>query len=159
MPSRRERVLDQHLLQLESAEARAARQIAAAYNQARQEIITNLLTLWNPTGVDTPDQALQRLRQLALLDQVDARLQQLERESGLILRGVINAQSEQGVEQVRRELALLPPSLRPRDVLMFSSINDRMVERFAPASLDGLRVSTTDLGLSLRRELSLLCLR
>lgn len=153
MPSRRERVLDQHLLQLESAEARAARQIAAAYNQARQEIIANLLTLWNPTGIDTPDQALQRLRQLALLDQVDARLQQLERESGIILRGVINAQAEQGVDQVRRELALLPPSLRPRDVLMFSSVNDRMVERFAPAALDGLRVSTTDLGLSLRREL------
>jgi hypothetical protein len=153
MPSRRERLLDSHLAQLETTEQRAARQVAAAYGQARRELIATLVGGWNGTGVDTPDQAAARLRQLALLDQIDARVALLERETGLILRGLLNVAAEQGVEQIRREIALLPPSLRPENTLMFASINQRMVEQFAPVALDGLRVSTTDLGLTLRREL------
>jgi hypothetical protein len=153
MPSRRERLLDSHLAQLETTEQRAARQVAAAYGQARRELIATLVGGWNGTGVDTPDQAAARLRQLALLDQIDARVQQLERETGLILRGLLNVAAEQGVTQIRREIALLPPSLRPENTLMFATINERMVERYAPAALDGLRAGTTDLGITLRREL------
>lgn len=89
MPSRRERLLSSHLSALETTETRAARQIAAAYNQARTELIATLLGAWNPAGVDTPEQALARLRQLALLEQIDARLAQLERENGVALRGIL----------------------------------------------------------------------
>jgi hypothetical protein len=153
MPSRRERLLDSHLAQLETTETRAARRIAAAYDQARGEISAALISAWNTAGIDTPEQAAARLRQLALLDQIDGRLRQLEREAGVILRGILSAASEQAIEQVRRELALLPAGMRPADTLMFASINQRMVEQFAPVALDGLRVSTTDLGLTLRREL------
>lgn len=153
MPTRRERLLDNHLLRLETAERRAERQVVAAYEQARQELIAALIEGWGAVGVITPDQAADLLRRTTLLNQIDARVAQLEREAGTLLRGLLNTATEGGIEQVQREIALLPPSLRPPNLLTFSTINQRMVERFLPAALDGLRTSTNDLGITLRREL------
>lgn len=153
MPTRRERLLDSQQQRTESGEARAARQIAAAYERARRELIATLIEGWPTTGALTPVEAADQLRRLTLLNQVDARLRQLETESGTILRSQLLDATQLGIDGVSSQLALLPPSLRPDDLLIFATINERMIERFLPTALDGLRVSTNDIGLTLRREL------
>jgi hypothetical protein len=101
----------------------------------------------------TPGQAAARLRESGLLQQIDARLIQLEQELGISLRGIVTNSSELALEQVRQELALLPPSLRPAGVDVFGTINTRMVERFVPVAFQDVQLGTRSLSLTIQREL------
>lgn len=153
MPSR-EAVVARSASALETAEQRAARQVAAAYNQARQELIARLLDGWTATGVLSPDDAARFLRQSGLLQQVDARLQQLEREVGITLRGIVTASSERAIDSIQRELALLPPSIRGGfDGTTFGTINERVIEQFVPVAMADWRGLTTSMSSNLQREL------
>jgi hypothetical protein len=153
MPSRAA-LLDRHAVALERTEAQAARQVAAAYDQARREILDKLITQWNSRGLSplTPEQAASALRQSGLLQQIDGRLMQLEQELGINLRGIVTSSSELAIEQIRQEIALLPPSLRP-GASMFGTINTQMVERFVPVAFNDVQLGTRSLSLTLQREL------
>ncbi|MFN8493125.1 MAG: hypothetical protein U0350_36315 [Caldilineaceae bacterium] len=155
MPSRAT-LLDAHAGGLERAEAREVRRVAAAYRQARQEIVDRLVTQWNGLVGQrtlTPEQAAALFRQSSLLQQIDARLQQLENELGMNLRSIVNSSSELAVEQVRQELALLPPTLRPDHPGMFTRIDTRMVEQFVPVAMHDVQLGTRALSLTIQREL------
>lgn len=149
MPSRAV-LLDRHQSATERAELRAVRRVAAAYRQARQELTTALLDAW-PGIVTTPEQARIVARQLALVQRIDERLLQLERELGVILRDVVGVSTELGLQQIERELALLPADIRP--VVSFADLNTRMIERFTPIALTEARLGTRALSLQLQREL------
>lgn len=151
MPSRGP-VLERNQLLLETAETRAARQVAAAYNAARRELMDSLLTRWTGSGTMTPARQLDLARRLGLLQAIDARLAQLESEVGIILRDVVSSGSELAVEQIGRELALLPLHLRP-DVSQFSLLDTATVEHFVPAAVEDLHGVTTATAQLLRREL------
>jgi hypothetical protein len=143
-------LLDRHQTATERAELRAVRRVAAAYRQARQELTTALLDAW-PGMVTTPEQARIVARQLALVQRIDERLLQLEREIGVILRDVVSVSSEQGLQQIESELALLPSDIRP--TVSFADLNTRMIERFTPVALTEARLGTRALSLQLQREL------
>lgn len=138
---------------LESAEQRAARQVAAAYNQARQELTARLLDGWTATGITSPEDAARFLRQSGLLQQVDARLQQLERELGITLRGIVTASSERAIDSIQRELALLPSSIRDGFDPAFGMINERVIEQFVPVAVSDWRGLTMAMSGNLQREL------
>lgn len=152
MPSRAD-VLARSAALTETAEQRAARQVAAAYNQARRELLAALLEGWTGSSVMTPDDAARLLRQSGLLQQIDARLLQLEREVGITLRGIVTDSSERALDGMRRELALLPPDLRPRDLDMFGTINSRMVEQYVPLAMSDWHGLTVGMSTNLQREL------
>lgn len=145
-------VLERNQLALERLEMQAARRSASAYNQARRELASWLIEHWTGTDTMTPAQLADVLRRSNILTQLDARLLQLEREGGVILRDVVRNGSELAVEQVQRELAALPRTLRP-DVRQFSMVETQMVERFVPAAIDELAGARAILGSQLRREL------
>jgi hypothetical protein len=152
MPSRAV-LLDRHAVALERVEAAQARVVAEAYNQARRELLDKLLSQWRGNELMTPADAARMLRQSGLLQQIDARLLQLERELGVNLQGIVNSSTELALEQVRQELALLPPSLRPENVLQFGTINHAMVERFVPVAFQDVQLGTRSLSLTVQREL------
>ena len=152
MPTR-EAVLERTAHLMETAEQRAARQVAAAYNQARRELLATLISDWTGAAVMTPDDAARLLRQSGLLQQIDARMLQLEREAGLTLRGIVEDGSERAIDGIRRELALLPTELRPPGLDMFSTIHSRMVEQFVPTALGDWRTITRGMSNTLQREL------
>lgn len=152
MPSRAA-LLDGHASALERAEEREARRVAAAYRQARAEIVERLITQWQGTELLTPERAASLLRQSGLLQQIDARLLQLEAELGVNLRSIVTASSELALEQIQQELALLPPSLRPSNPGAFGAINTRMVERFVPVAFNDVQLGTRSLSLQLQRDL------
>lgn len=145
--------LDRNQSALERLEEQQARRVAAAYRQARAEIVDRLISGWTGTDILTPDQAASLLRQLQLLQQVDSRLRALEQELGQIMRGVVNSSSELAIEQMRRELALLPADVRPDNRAMFATINTRMIERFVPVAVQDMRLATGSLSLTIQREL------
>lgn len=153
MPSRAA-TYDRNLAALERAENAAAAQVAAAYRQARAEIADSLIQRW-PDGAQpsTPGQATQILRKLQLLEQIDARLNQLEAELGTIARGVVRSSTDHAITAIKREMALLPDDLRQPLGDMFGVINQRMVEQFIPVALNDMRLSTQSLGLTLKREI------
>lgn len=151
MPTRRN-VLNRNQRLLEREESRRARQMAQAYNQARRELVGTLIDRWAAPRTLTPGQAVDLLRRLALLSQVDARLAALEREVGDILRDVITSGSELAIEQIRRELSLLAPELRP-GVLSFARIDETLIERFLPAAMEEIQGITRMTRLQLGREL------
>lgn len=152
MPTR-EAILARSAALTETAEQRAARQVAAAYNQARRELLATLLEGWTGSSVMTPDDAARLLRQSGLLQQIDARLLQLEREVGVTLRGIVTDSTERALDGMRRELALLPPDLRPRDLDMFGTINSRMIEQYAPLAMSDWHGLTVSMSTNLQREL------
>lgn len=152
MPSR-EQVLDRNQARTETAEERAARQMAAAYNQARREILARLIEGWTGAADLTPDAAASLLRQSGLLQQIDARLGQLEREVGITLRGIVDDSTDRALTAIRSELALLPASLRPNELNLFGTINTRMVEQFVPVAMADWRGLTTSMSSNLQREL------
>ena len=135
-----------------TAENRAAREIARVYNQARRELVATLLERWTGSTALRPQDAIDLLRRLNLLDQVNARLLQLERETGLILRDVVTSSTERALDNVSRELRMLPTELRS-DVRPFSRINTQMTERFVPLVLDNAGQTAQTLGMTIRREL------
>jgi len=135
-----------------TAENRAAREIARVYNQARRELVATLLERWTGSTALRPQDAIDLLRRLNLLDQVNARLLQLERETGLILRDVVTSSTERALDNVNRELRMLPTELRT-DVRPFSRINTQMAERFVPLVLDNAGQAAQTLGMTIRREL------
>lgn len=147
-------LLERHLSASERAEERAARRVAAAYRQARAELVTRLVEQW-PGSVSTPADATQTLRSLALIQQIDTRLVQLEAEVDGILRDVVTVAGERAIQQIERELALLPASIRPANIQAFAAINVRMVEQFLPVALDSARLGTRALSLQLARELQM----
>ena len=154
MPSR-EQSLDRNLLLLERHEAASVRRVAASYRRARAEIVTALVERW-PGSITTPEQAEATLRQLGLLQQIDARLLQLEQELGIVLRDIVSSSSEMAVEQIRREISSLPPHLRgDATTLAFAQIDTRMIERFVPAALADVRLGTRATSLQLQRELQI----
>lgn len=153
MPNRNA-LLDRHLAALETAEQRAARQLATVYNQARREIIADLISGWNQSAIAGPADAERFLRNSGLLSQIDARMRELEGQVNLQLRGIVTSATEQGVAQIRQELALLPASIRDNFTGTFDQINNRMVERFLYPAEDGVRLATTSTALALRRELA-----
>lgn len=137
---------------MERAEEQAARQVAKAYAQARRELLADLLTRWVGPGTLRPQDAVELLRNLGLLQAIDARLAELERQVGAGLRGVLVDAEERALAAVQREMALLPSSLR-RDLSAFTRINEAMIERFLPLALDDLRLGSGALAGVLRREL------
>jgi len=154
MPNR-SGVLDRQLTALERHEATAVRRVAAAYRKARQEIVDRLIMRW-PGQVMTPNQAVAMARQLGLVEQIDARLRQLEGELGMILRDTVTSSSEFAIEQMRQELALLPPTIRQPiadRALSFGAINHQMIERFLPVAVNDAQLATRALSLQLGREL------
>ncbi|TXH11545.1 MAG: hypothetical protein E6R03_14255, partial [Hyphomicrobiaceae bacterium] len=153
MPTRNA-LLDRHLAALETAEQRAARQLATVYNQARREIVADLISGWNQSAISGPADAERFLRNSGLLSQIDARMRQLEGEVNLQLRGIVTSSTEAGIAQIRAELALLPASIRDNFTGTFDQINNRMVERYLYPATDGVRLATTSTALTLRRELA-----
>lgn len=151
MPTR-SAVLDRNQLALERLETQIARRSATAYNQARRELVNTLLERWTGSDALLPRDAVDLLRRSALLSRIDERLIELERETGLILRDALTSSSELAVEQVQRELALLPRELRP-NLLQFTGINERMVEQFLPAVLEDAEGIRRLVRLQLGREL------
>lgn len=151
MPSRRE-VLERNQIAMERAENRAAREIADAYNRARRELLGEILDRWGRAGVITPGRAVTLLRSLGIIQAIDLRLAELETEHGAILRGVLNSSDERALALVARELALLPPEMRP-DLSAFTRINTELVERFLPQALDDAELGSRALAGALRREL------
>lgn len=147
----RKQALDRNQLALERAETRAARDLARAYNQARRELVADLLDAW-PGQIVTPEEAVAAARQFGILQRIDARLLQLERETGVVLRDVIDSASERAVDAIGRDLAVLPrtvtQALRP-----FTAINTAMIERFLPIALDEASLARGALTGQLRREL------
>lgn len=152
MPSR-EAALARSQVATETAEQRAARQVAAAYNQARRELLARLLEGWTGAAAMTPDDAARLLRQSGLLQQIDARLAQLERELGITTRAIVVASSERALESIRREIALLPPSLRPNELDMFGTIASHMIEQFVPVAMSDWHSLATTMSTTLQREL------
>ena len=151
MPSRAD-VLLRNQLAMERAEATVARLVAAAYRQARRELLTELITRWIGPGTLQPQEALDLVRRLGLLQAIDTRLAQLERETGAILRDVVTAAEERALVAVGREMELLPANLRP-DLSAFTRINAPMIERFVPLALEDMQMATAALRGVLRREL------
>ena len=151
MPSRRD-TLNRLQALMETAESRSARAIATAYNQARREILAALIDGWTPGRVIRPQDQAALLRQLGLLGQIDARLAQLEQETGLILRGVIDSGADRAYEAIQREIALLPPNLRAQAGI-FNRINPVMVERFLPLAVDDVADLMSTIRTGLKREL------
>lgn len=145
-------ILDRNQLLLETAESRAARDVAAAYNSARRELVSSLIERWTGTGTLTPAQNADLLRRLGLLQSIDSRLLQLEGQVGRALRGVLNAGAELAVEQIGRELGLLPAYLRP-DLSQFTLLDTATIEQFIPVALQDIRGITQALGATLGREL------
>lgn len=155
MPSRA-RTLDAHAIALERLETQQARQVAAAYNQARRELLAQMLDIWNGMVGSrdyTPEQATELLRRSGLLQQIDARLLRLEQELGINLRGIVTSSSETALEQIRQELALLPAHLRPANFGMFGTINTRMIERFVPVAFNDVQLGARSMAIVLKREL------
>lgn len=148
----RSRALDLNQLAMERAETVAARAVAAAYNQARRELLATLLEQWVGPGTLTPQAARELALRLGLLEQIDARLRQLEQETGVILRGVLVDAEERALESVRREMAVLPRTIT-EGLAPFTRINTAMVERFLPVALDEAQLATGALRLVLRREI------
>lgn len=151
MPTRG-RAIDISQSLMERAEIQAVRQVAAAYNQARRELLASLLAGWTGPGTLTPADAISLVRRLGLLQQIDARLLELEREHGAILRGIIVDSEERGLAAVARELRALPRDI-VGDLRSFTRINTVMVERFLPTSMDDAQLATGTLRLQLRREI------
>ena len=151
MPTRRD-VLERNQRAMERAENRAAREIADAYNRARRELLGEILDRWGRAGVITPGRAVGLLRSLGIIQSIDLRLAELEREHGEILRGALNGSDERALQMVARELALLPAELRP-DLTAFTRINTELVERFLPQALDDAELGSRALAGSLRREM------
>lgn len=145
--------IERNQLLIETAETRAARSVASAYNQARRELLAALLERWpGNAGTLTPTQQADLLRRLSLLQTVDARLLELERTVGVDLRDAVNSVSELAVEQIGRELALLPRYLRP-EISQFAMLDTATVETFLPAVTDEIRTITQATMAQLRREL------
>lgn len=136
---------------IETAEARAARSVAAAYNQARGELLAALIEGWTGTGALRPEDAAQLLRQLALLQQIDGRLLALEREVGAILRNILSSADDIAFQNIRRELELLPSAFRPS--LSFARFETQLIEQFLPVAMEDLTLGTSALRSTLRREL------
>lgn len=152
MPDRRRQAVDRNLFFLETEEMRAARQVAQAYNQSRRELVRVLLERWLDSGKAlTPGQAVDLLRRMAILGQVDANLLALERELGVILRDVVQAQDEAALKAVRREMAALPKGVV--DIVTFSRVETQLIERFVPIAMADLELGTQAVRLQLRREL------
>lgn len=148
----RRRIVDRNQALMESAEARAAREVAAAYNQARRDLLGALLDRWIGTSELTPSEAQGLARRLGLLRAIDERLAELERETGAILRNVVVASEERALEVISRELSDLPPGIR-QDLTPFTRINTQMVERFLPVALDEMQLAANALRSQLRREI------
>jgi hypothetical protein len=111
-----------------------------------------LITRWTGPGTLQPHDAVDLLRRLGLLQNIDSRLLTLERELGIILRDSVTSMSELALEQIGRELALLPPSLRP-DLAAFSLIDTAMIEQVVPVVMEEVTGLTTLMRTQLRREL------
>lgn len=130
MPTRRS-VLERGQMLLEREEDRRAREVARVYSAARRDIVSYLIDTWTGSQNITPGQAVDLLRRLALLRGIDERMGSLEQSVSLILRDILNSSAEIAIEQIGREIALLPISLRP-GIGNFSRINAMMVEQFLP---------------------------
>lgn len=139
---------------MDREEVRAARRVAAAYRRARQEIVEYLLTHWPTTGVGTLSRGgvVDLARRIGILRAIDERLQELERELGIALRDVVVASSEMAVDQIQREIALLPAEMRPT-IDAFSLIDQRMVEQYVPIAMNDVQLGARSLSLQLQREI------
>lgn len=150
MPRRRTLAVNQSAL--EAAETLAARNVAAAYNQARRELLARLLELWTAPGVVTPADSARLLHTLGLLDEIDRRLSELEQQTGVILRDVVTSADERALEAITREVADLPAGIRDQ-IHSYTRLNTAMVEQYVPVAVDEMRLASQALRLQLRREL------
>jgi hypothetical protein len=144
MPPSRHDALQRNQLLIETAETRAARAVVQAYERARGELIGDLISRW--TGPDTisPSGALDLMRRLSLLNQIDSRVKEVETGVGRILRTAVTAAVELAVDQVSREIGLLPRELRP-DIGRYAMLDTATIERFIPiamADIAGIAQST-----------------
>lgn len=150
----RELTLQRGLLLLDREEARAVRRMAAAYRQARQEIVEHLLTHWPTTGLNTLSRGaiVDLARRIGILRAIDERLLEMERELGIVLRDVVRSSSEMAIEQIQREISLLPPDMRPT-ADAFSMIDQRMIEQYVPIAMNDVQLGARSLSLQLQREI------
>jgi len=149
---RRSTTLDNHMLALEHAETRAARQVALAYNDARREIVDYLLRRWTGAATLTPGASLDLMRRLALLRGVEKRLAALERQTGVVLRDVVRSSTELALETMGREMALLPPEFRA-PLGNFAALEAPMIERFLPQALAQAQVASRSVLVTMTRHL------
>src|SRR3990167_54991 len=145
-------VLIRNQLQVGRAEAAAVRELATVYNRASWELMATILDRWVGAGILRPVDAVDVMRRLGILQDIDRRIRQLERETGQVLGDIVTAQAEAALEQIERELRLLPPEIR-RDVAPFSRVETRMVERFMPVAMEDVELQSAVLRTTLRREL------
>lgn len=152
--SPRESAIERALLLMDREEARSVRRVAAAYRRARQEIVEYLLTHWPTTGMDTLSRGavVDLARRIGILRAIDERLVELERELGIALRDVVVASSEMAIDQIQREIALLPQEMRPT-IDVFSLIDQRMIEQYVPIAMNDVQLGTRALSLQLQREI------
>lgn len=144
--------MERNQLLLETAEERAAREVAQVYSQARSELLDLLISRWTGTSTLSPLQNLDLLRRLGLLQAIDARLAELEQKTGRILGGIVNHNSELAVEQIMRELALLPAELRP-DLTHFALLDPATIEQFTGVVVGELPGITAAASVALKREI------
>lgn len=150
----RDLALQRNLLLLDREEARAVRRMAAAYRQARQEIVEYLLTNWPASGLETLSRGaiVDLARRIGILRAIDERLLELERELGMALRDVVLSATEMSIDQLQREIALLPPHMRPT-VDVFSMLDQRMIEQYLPVALNDAQLGARAMSLQLQREI------
>lgn len=145
-------VIERNQLLLETAESRAAWSVASAYNQARRELIATLIERWTGPSNILPRDAIDLMHHLSILQTIDARLLELERQVGRGLRDAVNSVSELAVEQIGRELALLPQALRP-NLSQFTLLDTATIEQFLPVVTEEISGIATATRAALRREL------
>lgn len=152
MPDSRSDVLERNLLALERTEAQAARQVTSAYNTARRELLGAILEAWTGSDTLTPRESVNLLRQLGILQQIDSRLIALESELGVILRDIITAQDDVALAALRRELMLLPPTLRP-DLTQFVALDTALIEQFVPLATETAQGIGASARLAIKQQL------
>src|SRR5262245_4035296 len=132
MPTRRQ-IVEKNLTQLETLEDSAARRVAAAYDAARVEIIGRLLADW-PSGPLSIADAMRTWRQLALLAQLNAGLDQLENKITDLTPTLLSESTALALKQIEAEIGLLPPDLGIGDPVaaMFAKINPVLIAQIGP---------------------------
>lgn len=149
----RELAISRSLTRIERDEVRAVRRVAAAYRQAKQEIIADVLNRWAPNAEGLSRGAVvNTARQLGILRAIDDRMIELERQVGVELRDIVQTNTQSAIEQIQSEINLLPANIRPT-VEIFSQVNTNMIEQFVPIGISDAQLSTRAISLQLQREI------
>jgi hypothetical protein len=136
------------------AEAAAVRDVLRAYDAARREIVATLIDQWAGASILTPQDATNLLRLSGTLAEIEARMAQLGYTTGQIMTTHLTGAGDLAIEQIRREMALLPAEYQI-NVGMFAGVDTLMIERFVPVAVDEAASITSATASTLIRELRL----